>query len=163
MRQDLTRILARVSILAAVYAALTILPPFNAAGYLAIQVRVSEGLAVLPYIVPWAPWGLFLGCIFASLGSPFLLWDITVGALTSFAAAKMTSRMPSKALAPLPSVVLNALILPLYIAPLSGMPYITVAFYIGVGQAVACYGIGYPLLVWIDKSPNLKRILKGQD
>ena len=70
-----TRILARVAILAAVYALLTVLPPLNALGYGPVQVRVAEALTVLPYVLPWAPASLYLGCILANLGSPFIAWE----------------------------------------------------------------------------------------
>ncbi len=156
-----TQTLARIAVLAGVYVALTVLPPFNALSYSAVQVRVSEALAVLPYIVPWAPWGLFLGCILANLGSPFLLWDITLGALASLTAAILTGHMPVKALAPLPPVLLNALVVSAYVAPLSGLSYWSVALYVGIGQAVACYGLGYPLLLWIDRNEGLKEVLRG--
>ena len=43
-----TRRIARVAILAAIYALLTVLPPMNAIGYGPVQVRVAEALTVLP-------------------------------------------------------------------------------------------------------------------
>ena len=104
------RELARISIFAAVYALLTVLPPLNALGYGPLQVRVAEALAVLPFIFPWAPWGLYLGCILANLGSPFLAWDLSLGAFASLAAAFLTRRMPRPILAPLPPVIVNAVL-----------------------------------------------------
>lgn len=155
------RVLARVGVLAAVYALLTILPPLNAFGYGPVQVRVSEALTVLPFVFPWATWGLYMGCILANLGSPFLVWDLTLGAFSSLAAAFLTRRMPRASLAPLPPVIVNALLVSVYVAPLSGMPYLLVAMYIAAGQAVACYGLGYPLLVYILKNRRLREILEG--
>ncbi len=159
-----TRAIVRIAVLAGVYVTFTLLPPFNALGYSAVQVRVSEALAVLPFLAPWAPWGLLLGCILANLfGSPFLLWDITLGALTSFVAALATARMPLKSLAPLPPVILNALIIPAYVAPLSGLPYWPVVLYVGAGQLIACYGLGYPLLLWLHGNVKLRGLLEGED
>ncbi|MGI6643126.1 MAG: QueT transporter family protein [Bacillota bacterium] len=156
-----TRVLARIAVLAGVYVALTVLPPFNALGYSAVQVRVSEALAVLPYFGPWAPWGLYIGCILANLGSPFLLWDVTLGAFASLIAAILTGHMPKKSLAPLPPVLLNAVTVSAYVAPLSGLSYWSVVLYIGIGQAIACYGLGYPLLLWVDRNERLKEVLRG--
>jgi uncharacterized membrane protein len=156
------RMLARISVFAAVYALITVLPPFNTLGYGPIQVRVAEALAVLPFVFPWAPWGLYLGCILANLGSPFLAWDLSLGAFASLAAALLTRRMSRPLLAPLPPVLLNALLVSVYVAPLSGLPYVTVALYIALGQAVACYGIGYPLLLYLLRNHRLREALAGE-
>lgn len=155
------KVIARVAILAAVYALLTVLPPFNAIGYGPVQVRVSEALTVLPFVLPWAPAGLYLGCIVANLGSPFLVWDLTLGALGTLAAALLSRRMPKPYLAPLPPVIINALVVSAYVAPLSGMPYWPVVLYIGAGEAVACYALGYPLLLYLLRNQKAKDILKG--
>ncbi len=157
-----TRLLARVAILAAVYALLTVLPPFNAVGYGPVQVRVSEALTVLPFVVPWAPWALYLGCILANLGSPFLVWDLTLGALGTLLAALLTRRMPKSYLAPLPPVIVNALVVPSYVARLSGMPYWPVALYVAAGEAIACYVLGYPLLLYILRNSRARDVLVGE-
>jgi uncharacterized membrane protein len=156
------RELARISIFAAVYALLTVLPPLNALGYGPLQVRVAEALAVLPFIFPWAPWGLYLGCILANLGSPFLAWDLSLGAFASLAAAFLTRRMPRPILAPLPPVIVNAVLVSMYVAPLSGLPYVSVALYIAAGQAAACYGVGYPLLLYLLRNDGARNVLGGE-
>ena len=156
-----TRILARVAILAAVYALLTVLPPLNALGYGPVQVRVAEALTVLPYVLPWAPASLYLGCILANLGSPFIAWDLTLGALGTLVAAVLTRRMPKPYLAPLPPVVINALVVSSYVAPLSGMPYWPTVFYIAAGEVVACYVLGYPLLLYLLRNQKAKDLLRG--
>lgn len=155
-----TRRLAKVGVLAAVYAVLTVIPPLNAVGYGPVQVRVSEALAILPFIYPWAPWGLYLGCILANLGSPFLMWDIFLGALTTLLAAHLARRAPRPYLAPLPAVILNAAVIPIYVAPLSGLPYLPVALYVALGQAVACYGLGYPLLLYLLSNDKVREALE---
>lgn len=144
-----TRSVARVAILTAVYALLTVLPPLSAISYGPVQVRVAEALTVLPFAFPWAVWGLYLGCVVSNLASPFLIWDIGLGATGTLVAALLTRRMPKAYLAPLPPVVVNALVVSLYVSRLSGMPYWPVVLYIGAGQAVACYGLGYPLLLYV--------------
>jgi uncharacterized membrane protein len=155
--------IARVAILAAVYALLTVIPPLNAIGYGPVQVRVAEALTVLPFIFPWAVWGLYLGCILSNLASPFLLWDVTLGALGTLTAALLTRRMPEPYLAPLPPVVVNALVVSLYVARLSGMPYWPVAAYIAGGEAIACYGLGYPLLAYLLRNERARQALGGED
>jgi len=144
-----------------VYALLTVLPPLNTIGYGPVQVRVSEALTVFPFLFPWAPWGLYLGCILANLGSPFIYWDISLGALATLVAAFLTRRMPISSLAPLPPVIVNALIVSIYVARLSGMPYSMVALSIGAGEAVACYGLGYPLLLYLQRNSKVRQVIGG--
>jgi len=157
--------LTRIAALAAVYVVLTVVPPLNALSYGSVQVRVSEALTVLPFVAPWAPWGLYLGCIAANLGSPFIIWDITLGAATTLIAGMWTRhisrRMSNPALAPLPPVILNALIVSGYVSRLLDLPYFSVALYIGLGEVVACYGLGYPLLLLFLRNAKLRELIGG--
>lgn len=151
----------RVAMTAALYALLTVLPPFNAIGYGPLQIRVAEALTVLPFVCPWAVWALYLGCILANLGSPFLVWDLTLGASATLISALLTRHGGRKELAPLPPVIVNALVISGYVAPLSNLPYWPVALYIALGQGIACYGLGYPFLLWVLRNERVKGILSG--
>jgi uncharacterized membrane protein len=151
--------LTRLSIVAGLYAALTVLPPFSSISYGPVQVRLSEALTVLPFLSVDYAWGLYVGCIVANLGSPFLWWDLTLGALATLVAAILTSRARRPALAPLPPVVVNAIVVSYYVAKLSGLPYVPTALYIALGQVVACYGLGYPLLAYIIRNQKLRDFL----
>lgn len=154
------RRLTRLALVAAVYAALTMLPPFSSISYGPIQIRVAEALTVLPFLSVDYAWGLYVGCIIANLGSPFLAYDLTLGAFATLAAASLTSRMPKPWLAPLPPVVLNAIIVSWYVARLVGAPYGATALYIFAGEAVACYAIGYPLLMFIMRNKSVREFLE---
>lgn len=156
-------VLARIGLLAAAYALLTVVPPFSSISYGPIQVRLAEALTVLAYLFPWAKWGLYFGCILANLGSPFLIWDITLGAFATLFAAWLSQRMPRPYLAPLPPVLVNAIVVSAYVAPLSGVPYWPVVLYIALGEAVACYGLGYPLLLAVSNNEKLLEVLRGRD
>jgi len=157
---DVLKVLARVGLLAGAYAALTMLPPFSSMGYGPVQVRIAEALTVLPFLFPWAKWGLYAGCIAANLASPFFVWDVTLGAFATLLAAFLTSKMPKAYLAPLPPVIINAVLVSAYVAPLSGLPYWPVVLYIFLGEAIACYGFGYLLLIWLLHNPKLIQVLK---
>jgi uncharacterized membrane protein len=58
-------------------------------------------------------------------------------------------------IAPLPPVVLNALGVSLYLAPLLGFDYWFSVQMVGVGQLIACYLLGLPLLLALRKRPIL--------
>ena len=55
----------RQTLLAAVYAALTIGLGFMS--YNAVQYRIAEALCILPFFFPFSAWGLFVGCFLANL------------------------------------------------------------------------------------------------
>lgn len=151
--------LARLAVLAGLYAALTVLPPFSSISYGPVQVRISEALTVLPFLSADYAWGLFVGCIVANLGSPFLVYDLTLGALSTLVAALLTSRARRPILAPLPPVIVNALVVSWYVSRLSNLPYAPTALYIALGEVVACYALGYPLLVYLLRNQKLREFL----
>ncbi len=154
--------ITRVAMIAAIYTALTlILAPIS---YAALQVRVAEALTVLPFISRLSIPGLFVGCLVANLfGIMFtgLGWyDVVFGSLATLLAAYLTSRMPRPVLAPVPPIVINALVVGAYVSALAHLPYLLTAVYIGVGQALATYVLGYPLLIFLLKRPNLRRFIE---
>ncbi|MBT9130980.1 MAG: Queuosine precursor transporter QueT [candidate division WS2 bacterium] len=144
-----TRKIVFLSIIGATYAAITVL--LIPISYGPFQLRLSEALTVLPYLFPQAVYGLFIGCFIANLFSPFGLLDIIFGSIATLIAAYLTSKAPNIYLAPLPPVVINAFIIPIYLSNLTGIPYWLMVSYIGLSQTVVCYGIGLPLLIILKK------------
>jgi len=147
-----TRFLIQAAIIAAIYAVLTIvLMPFS---YGVMQVRVSEALTILPFFTPAAIPGLFVGCLISNIIGPYGMVDIVLGSSASLIAAigsYALRRYP--ALVPLPPVLANALIIgwmlkSIYAVPL---PLAACILWVGLGEVIACYGIGYPLLRYLRK------------
>ena len=92
------RQMATAGIIAAIYAALTLLLPLPQYG--GIQFRVAEAMTVLPFLFPEAVPGLTVGCFLANLlGSPMPV-DWIVGTAATLLAALWTSRLRHRALAP---------------------------------------------------------------
>ena len=165
MRNPKTLRIAVGAVIAAAYAALTIaLAPIS---YGAVQFRVSEVLTILPFFVPGAVMGVFIGCILANLftGSVF---DIVFGSLATLLAGPLTARFGKKGntvknrlLGCLMPVVFNAVIVGAvltwgyqiqeFASPLAS--YAFNAFTVGLGEAGVLYLIGYPLLC---KLPGMK-------
>lgn len=148
MRAPSYRRVARTGVIAAAYAALTLV--FAPWSYGAVQVRVSEALTVLPYFTGDAVAGLTLGCFIANLLGPVGLPDIVFGTAATGIAAYVTSKVKKPYLAPLPPVVINAMIVSAYLCVWAGLPYWVTAAYVGLGEAVACFGLGYPLVLAIQ-------------
>ncbi len=160
MRKGSTPELTRIGMLAGLYAVLTVLPPFSGFSYGPIQIRVAEMLAVLPFVYPWAKWGLYLGCILANLGSPFFIWDVTIGAFATLLSAYLTEKMPNPYLAPMPPVIVNAIFVSSYVSVLSGLAYPIVLLQIFLGEVVSCYILGLPLLLFLVRNPSFMEKLK---
>lgn len=156
------RQLTTAAIIAGIYAALTLLLPIPQYG--GVQLRVAEAMTVLPFFFPEAIPGLAVGCFLANLlGSPYVL-DWIFGTLATLLAALWTSRIKHRALAPLPPVVCNAVIVGAeiaYFATLDGAAfwpaYAFNAFTVGLGEAIACFVLGTLLLRAMERVPVLKR------
>ena len=147
-----TKFIAQTGIIAALYATITILlAPIS---YGPIQVRLSEALTVLPYITPAAIPGLFIGCLVANVYGGLGIADIVGGSFFTLLAATFTfllSKAKRPILAPLPPVVINALGVSLYLHLLFKLPYWLTVLYIAIGEFIACYVLGYPLLQMLLK------------
>ena len=104
------RDLAQGAIFAAIYALLTFfLAPISSG---LVQCRVAEAMSVLPYFTFSAVPGLFIGCLLANLLTGAPIYDVLFGSLATLIAAYLTYALRNKVpkyLAPMPSVVVNAL------------------------------------------------------
>lgn len=147
--------LVRAGMIAALYALLTVaLAPISSG---LIQCRVSEALSVLPYFTPAAVPGLFVGCAPANLLTGAPLYDVVFGSLATLLAAAATlllkRRGMKKWLMPLPSVLVNAVIIGTLLVKVYGVPVSLplAMLYVGLGQALACYGLGLPLLYALER------------
>ena len=152
MRKFSTKDLAYGAVVAAVYTVLTLALPFQ---YGEVQYRVAEAMTVLPFFFPEAIPGLAVGCFLANvLMSPIPL-DWIFGTAATLLAALWTRRMPNLALAPLPPVICNAVIVGAEIAWFSvqdGEAFLPAfgfnALTVGLGEAVAaCVSAGCPVPV----------------
>lgn len=140
---------ARIAIIAAIYAAVTVLlAPIS---YGVLQVRVSEALTILPFIFPESFLGLFIGCLIANIFGGLGLIDIIFGSLATLIAGYLTSKMPNQYLAPLPPVLVNAVVVGFILKFVLGAPLFLTMLYVGIGQFLACYVIGLPLLYWLKR------------
>lgn len=184
------RRVARVSMIAATYAAAT-LAAILLMGWMAwgpVQLRVSEALCALALLTPDAALGLALGCALANaanivVGGVGLLGilDVIFGALASYIAARFAWHFRARPkLALLGPVLANALIVPAYLPlMLQGLGFYTIPFtsisldgaylpmYIfgviatGIGEAIVVYVLGLPLFYALKQTP-LARGLEAQ-
>jgi uncharacterized membrane protein len=169
-----SRRIARVGLIAALYAAMTILTLTLLQGLAwgPVQLRVSEALCVLALFTPAAIPGLLVGCLIANLiglsitGSGLLgLLDVVFGSLATLLGALWMWRFRRRRLlAMLGPVLSNALIVAAYLPIiLAAFGFYTIPFTdidlvgyypamylfgfisIAIGEALVIYGLGWPL------------------
>jgi len=172
-----TLYLARGAVIAALYAVLTLVMwQFSS---LQIQVRLSEALCVLPLFTNAAVPGLYIGCVIANLVAGNVP-DAIFGALATLLAAASTYGIGKRfkgaartALAPLPAVIFNVIAVPLVlyygygfttfefgatvfsgVGPVLGLTALSVF----VGQMIACYGVGIPLYLALEKTGLFRKL-----
>lgn len=141
--------LAVSALVAAAYAVVTLL--FAPISYGHIQVRISEALTVLPFLFPQAIPGLFVGCLIANFAGGFGIIDVVLGSSATLFAALLTAKMPNVYWAALPPVILNMFVVGGYLSFLLDLSFALCALYIGLGQVVACYFLGVPLVLLLER------------
>ncbi|WZL72913.1 QueT transporter family protein [Clostridiaceae bacterium 35-E11] len=147
-----TNFLVQAAFIGAIYAVLTItLAPIS---YGQIQVRVAEALTVLPMFTPAAIPGLFVGCIVANIYGGGGIIDIVFGSSATLLAAFMSYKIGKKWLVPLPPVLINGIVVGLILHYLYQLPLLITMGWVTFGQMIACYGLGYPLILMLEKYRN---------
>ena len=152
MQNKKIRFITKTALIAALYAALTLLMAPISFGVL--QFRVSEVLTVLPMFTLSAVPGLTIGCLLANfIGSGHWI-DIVFGTLATLLAAVCSYLLRKhKWLVPLPPVIFNALIVGTYLYFLFPSNF-TLLFSIGsIGftEIAITYILGIPLIKILDK------------
>ena len=151
--KSMTKYITISALIGAIYAVLTVLlAPIS---YGPVQVRVAEALTVLPYLFPQAIPGLYIGCMVANIWGGYGPIDIFGGSALTLVAAMLTfwlRKLKSPWLAPIPPVVLNALGVGYYLHILADMPLWATISWVGLGEIIACFVIGMPLLFAIKRS-----------
>lgn len=159
-----TKYLTKASLIAAIYIVLVviqILPlPLANLTFGPIQLRIAEGLVLLPLVEAAAVPGVFVGCLLANLllapYSGFGLLDILGGSLVTLLAAYLTSKMKNRITGMIPPVVLNGLIVSIWVSYFTKIPYFWTVIGIGGGELLSVAIFGSIFLFVYEKSTNLK-------
>lgn len=144
----------RAAIIAAAYTALTMLFAPVSFGHIIFQIRISEALTVLPALYASSIPGLFIGCIVSNLLGGFGIVDIIFGSLATLIAAVLSFLLRKNPfLVPLPPVIVNALVVGSYLKfiYLKEIPLIASIGWVAIGEMIACYALGLPLLMVMKK------------
>ncbi len=150
--------LTKAGIIGAIYVALTMaLYPLS---FGAVQVRISEGLTLLPLLFPESIIGLTVGCLISNLFGNGIL-DIVFGTLATLSASILTyfvGRLIKKhwlkiLIGGFFPVIINAIVVPFTFLAIteSFVVYLITACQIFIGQALAVYLVGSPIYFAIKK------------
>lgn len=156
--------LTKASLIAAIYIVLVLLQtlPFPLASltFGPVQLRLAEGLTLLPLVEAAAVPGLFVGCLLANLllapYSGFGLIDILGGSLVTLVAAYFTSKTKNRFAAMVPPVVLNGLIVSIWVSYFTKVPYFYTVLGIGGGELASVLLCGSLILYVYEKATNFK-------
>lgn len=147
-----TKRICRAGIIAALYVALTY--AFGAIAYNGfVQIRPAEALTILPLFFPEAVPALWICCMLANLGSPFIMYDVPIGglatlvsALLTYGAGRLIKNHVLKVIAGgICPVLVNAFIIPVIIVflcgDLCGYETATLAYWFMFGSMCATEGL----------------------
>ena len=155
MKNSTTGALTRAAIIAALYAALTLLlAPIS---YGEVQIRLTEALALLPVVLAEAVPALAVGCLLANILGGCTIFDIVFGTLATFLAAVCTRLLRRNLLAAsLMPVLFNGVIVGTVVhycyAPVIALPLCML--FVALGEAVACMILGPILLRAVRRIPS---------
>lgn len=103
------------ALIAAMYVALTWISNVLGLASGAVQVRLGEALCILPFFLPSAVPGLFVGCIISNLTMGSVIWDIAFGSLATLVGGMIASKIKNKYLVPLPNIIANTIVVPIIV------------------------------------------------
>ena len=159
MKKLNTRQIALNGIVAGLYAAITILTASFAYGN--IQFRISEALMMLLLFEPH----LTIGCLIANLFSTVSVLDIVIGTAATLLACLLTTRIKKPWLAPLPTILVNAVMVGAMLSwlymPSEQFWYGLLVFggEVGAGEAAVLYVLGIPLYYAMKKTNFIEKLL----
>lgn len=155
-----TRYLTKASLIAAIYIVLILVQtlPFPIANltFGPVQLRIAEGLVLLPMVEAAAVPGLFVGVLISNFllapASGFGLVDIIGGSLVTLVAAVLTSKAKNKITAMIPPILLNAFIVSIWVSYFTKIPYLYTVLGIGAGELISVLVFGNLILYVYEKA-----------
>lgn len=161
MKNKKVKFIVDAAVIAALYVVLTYLAAaFNLSSGV-IQVRFSEALTILPVFTPAAIPGLFVGCILANALTGAVVIDVICGSIATLIGAVgawligkyvMNRLKYAYFLAPLPTIIANAAIVPFVLRYAYGMQdamWCNMVLTVGLGEIISAGMFGVVLYLAI--------------
>ncbi len=156
MKNQKVLFLTQAAMTAALYVVLTFVANMFGLASGAIQVRLSEMLAVLPVFLPAAVPGLFIGCLLSNLLTGCCVLDIVMGSVATLLGAVGAYLLRQwKWAVPVPTILANTIIVPFVLASPYGYGLTDAWWYlvatVGAGEIISCGIFGTILLMTLQK------------
>ena len=154
-----TLFIAQAAIIAALYTALTFISAALGLSSGVIQCRISEALCILPLFTTAAIPGLTLGCVISNLLTGCVWQDVLFGSLATLIGAVGAYFLRKgwlKWLAPLPTIVANAAIVPFVLKYAYGMEdaFWFMVLTVAIGEIISAGFFGTALTVALTPLRN---------
>lgn len=153
------RRLAEGGIIAALYVVFTYVSyTMNLSGQLAVQLRLSEALTVLPFFTVAAVPGLTIGCLLANLLTGSAIWDVIFGTLATLIGAIGTYLLRKyRYAASIPPILANTIIIPFVLKLAYQLPDAgwLLALSVFLGELICCSVLGTILQTVLIKNPKI--------
>ena len=154
-----TLFICQAAMIAALYIALTWASQIFGLSSDAIQCRISEALCVLPLFTTAAIPGLTIGCIFSNLSMGLPWQDVVFGSLATLigaVGAYCLRKGRLKWLAPIPTIVANAAIVPFVLKYAYGMEdaFWFMVLTVSIGEIISAGVLGTVLTVALTPLKN---------
>ncbi len=158
MKNNNLKQLVRLSVVAALYVALTLaLYPLS---YGAIQFRVSESLMMLISYNPIYGISLSIGCLISNLASPMGVIDVCYGTLATVIASVLMLKIKNKYISSLIPTIVNAIVIGIELKCYYDLPLMLSMAEVALGEFVVVTLIGVPLFKSLEKNKHISELLE---
>ena len=147
------------SMIAAIYVVLVFV--FQFLSFETIQFRIAEFLLILVFFDKKSIVGLLIGTFLANyLMSPYGLIDALFGSLASLLALTLMMIFSRyKVISLIFPAISNAIVIGLMISIMNQIPFVPIALWVFLGEAVVMYAIGYPIYLYLNKNKHFKEMM----
>ena len=155
-----TLFMTQAAMIASLYVILTLFANMLGLANMAIQVRFSESLTILPFFTPAAVPGLFIGCIISNLLIGSLPMDVIFGSIATLLGAIGTYVLRrNQWMAPIAPIVSNMIIIPWVLKTVYQFEgsYFYFMITVGVGELISCGFLGMLLLLSLKRYTRIFR------
>ena len=146
MKKNKVKQLALSAVIAALFAAMTLISSALGLAIGPFELRFSEALCILPVFTPCAIPGLFIGCILANLLCGAVFLDVVIGSVATLVGALGTYLLRKwKVLPYLPPILANTLAVPpllyfVYGFQSTALPYLYLSIFVGEVISAGIFG-----------------------
>lgn len=163
--------LTSAGMIAALYVVLTFVSSMVGMSSGVIQVRLSESLNMLVCFTSATIPGMFVGCLAANLLTGGCALDLVAGSIATFIGIFLgrkistLSRGKYNLLVPVPTILSNAIIVPIVLQKGYGvsLPYTYLAATVGAGELISAGIFGIILYFALLKVPQFKKMLNSKE